>query len=132
MRLRRFLMTEPTETSLSQWLGVVGDGHPGTGTEKMPRISLANSEALAARAYGTERRASADVGYRSLQSIGHRGFRNPETATEANGWQLPSVHHSIDGHLRHAHQFGDLSHRKEPDIWNLGHPTYPFLDLCTL
>ena len=87
MRLRRFLMTEPTETSLSQWLGVVGDGHPGTGTEKMPRISLANSEALAARAYGTERRASADVGYRSLQSIGHRGFRNPETATEANGWQ---------------------------------------------
>ena len=41
MRLRRFLMTEPTETSLSQGLDA-GMRHPGTGTEKMPRTILAN------------------------------------------------------------------------------------------
>lgn len=75
---------------------------------------------------------STDVGDGSLQRIGHSGLRNTIAAAEPDGGQLPSMNQPIHGHLGYAHQLGDLSNREESDVRNLGHPTYPFLDVHTL
>ena len=45
---------------------------------------------------------------------------------------VTGVHEPVHGHLGHAHELGDFGHRQESDVWNLGHPTYPFLDEHTL
>jgi hypothetical protein len=139
MRLRRFLMTEPTETSLSQWLGVAEIGHPGTGTENASGQSskpggLGCHTHRPPEGCRTVRQlpTSTDVGDRALQRVGHSGLWNAITASETDGWQLPSMNQPIHGHLGHAHQLCNLSNGEESDVWNLGHPTYPFLDVHTL
>ncbi|OMP13639.1 hypothetical protein COLO4_01246 [Corchorus olitorius] len=95
MRLRRFLMTEPTEN-----LTKSGSGcrcrPPGTaGVGKKPRISLA------------------DVGHRALHGLGDSRFRHTIAASEAHGRQFTGVHQTVDRHLRDAHELGDLRDREE-------------------
>ena len=131
MRLRRFLMTEPTETSLSQWLGVVGDGHPGTGTENaLDQFSKGRTTRSARldrrRAEGIDA-TSADVGDGTLQCVCDRGLGYAVAASESDRRKLTGVNQPVDGHLGHAHELCDLGDRQESDFRNIGHPTYPFL-----
>src|ERR1035437_5541881 len=43
-------------------------------------------------------------------------LRNPERATDPDRLNLTRVNETVDGHLGHPHDRGDLAHGQEPDI----------------
>src|SRR3954471_17467533 len=59
--------------------------------------------------------SSGDVGVGVPQVVVHGALGHPEGAADANGGELATVDEAVDGHLRDAHESGDLGDGQERD-----------------
>src|SRR5580704_3835971 len=128
MRLRRFLMTEPTSPPL---LCVTGYGHARAHARRRTPGHTPTSQVTPASGVpviGPPSRPQApDVSRGSAgcyegipQVLVDRLLRHPEGAANPDRLQLTRVNKAVDGHLGHAHDRGDLSLGQEPDLAERG------------
>src|SRR5579883_2556078 len=144
MRLRRFLMTEPTWNPRSLFtdvqqgsrvpalpssrerggsmLGTAGKAtvEPGrTDTVRFTRLGSPD-QLRPRRSAGLTTRSSlrADIGPGEI--LAHRLRRDPKGPADPHRGQLAGVDHPVDGHLRHPHQPGDFGDREEAHVFEPG------------
>src|SRR6478672_10603043 len=112
MRLRRFLMTEPTnQTFPCDRRSSAGPAHPTcrvrAAWNRVGPVDLRRGRALSAGVVEALAQVLVDV-----------VLADPEGAADADGGQLTAVHEPVDGHLRDAHPGRDLGDGQE---LRLGH-----------
>ena len=112
MRLRRFLMTEPTD-DLSSW----------PARRRATMLNGCGGPRAAAPPTGAAYRPGADAASRAqnlpglnigpLQEGVDRLLRDPESVPQAHRLQLAGMDQPVHAHLRDSHDLGDLRHGQQ-------------------
>src|SRR3954451_21024010 len=113
----------PPGTKAARRMSLPGRRHDGTAPLQGPAASqvtfwsgrLAGSHPERAKGGGRGGPCSGDVGVGVAQVLVHGALGDPEGAAHADGGQLATVDEAVDGHLRDAHEGGDLGDGQERD-----------------
>src|SRR5215470_8863623 len=128
IRLRRFLMTEPTGPHSA------GGMPPRARLRSIPRSAYraaltcpdGGEPPPGGRTAIRSRTPSGGVDVGVPQVVVHGLLRHPERAAHPDRRELAGVHQPVHRHLGHAHHRGDLGHREEAHIELSRHALCPF------